>query len=261
MGPDGQDLAQLLGERGHGIRHQPIAQHAHGRVQRRSPEEPAQPPPCRGMARRWGCATDGPGPQPSRAGDRRRGGGRSEPVPSPNWSPLLRRQRARTEHLGRDEERIRERVVDPGRQRRVPGRVGDPAMGRPAHPGVRAPHRRHRGFHFRHGAIRGRGHVVRRSREAPKRVLAVACGCGAPATTSGWAAWTSSARMPPMNVDTSPMSSQVIVPGPKSPASPAYRSVSARGSSACENSPSASPTTRRRRLSTGEETRIASASW
>ena len=40
VGPDGQDLSQLLGERGNGSPcHQPIAEH-HGRVQRRSPEEP-----------------------------------------------------------------------------------------------------------------------------------------------------------------------------------------------------------------------------
>lgn len=53
-----------------------------------------------------------------------------------------------------------------------------------------------------------------------------------PATTSGWAAWINSARIPPAKAETSPITRHDTAPGPNSPGSPRCESVAASGYSA-----------------------------
>ena len=64
-----------------------------------------------------------------------------------------------------------------------------------------------------------------------------------PATTSGCAAWTRSALMPPTMTDRSPTVSQVADPGPNKPGSPRWLREFANGYSAWENNPTVAPAT------------------
>ena len=166
-------FAAARGSVGHGSPcHQPVAEQ-HGRIQRRSPEEPdrlrhaggRRECGCSAIHRARSAAVSGRGSAPRR-----------RPIcacSTTNRSASCR-QRARPDHRAATRSESVRELWTHAASARVAGRVGHPTMGRPAHPRVRAPHRRHRRVHLRHGAVRGRGHVVRGSRQASQRVLAVA---------------------------------------------------------------------------------------